>query len=103
MYAKDQKFGFFDYEQLTKDFCYNKPLSLHFRTHNPRSSFELEELVEVRSGKCFLTDSAKLTHRFGTNKLLEATLGNASIKLHYGYELGKDEPKTPEDPAADSQ
>lgn len=42
MFAKDQKFNFFDYEDITKDFCYHKPLSLQFRTRNPNTTFELE-------------------------------------------------------------
>jgi hypothetical protein len=54
------------------------------RTAAERSSFELQELVEVRSGKCFLTDSAKITHRIG-RKIVQATLANSSFKLYYGH------------------
>jgi hypothetical protein len=42
--------------------------------------------VEVKSGKCFLTDVARLTHRF-TNATLKATLAHNCVKLYYGHLL----------------
>lgn len=87
MFHKDQKFSYFDYEELTKDFCYNKPLSLHFQTENKQTAFSFDELIEVRSGKCFLADSFKLSHRIAENKLLKTAWGLNSMKVYYGYEV----------------
>jgi hypothetical protein len=86
MHSREPKFDYFEYEQLRRDFCYNKPLSLSVSTAGPNSSFELQELVEVKSGKCFLTDVAKLAHRFANNTI-KATLAHNCVKLYYGHHL----------------
>ena len=31
MLDEDKEFNFFDYEHLSKDFCFMKPISLHFK------------------------------------------------------------------------
>jgi hypothetical protein len=65
MFEEDWHFNFFDYEDLTKDFCYTKPITLEFNIQDKQSSFKLRQFIEVKNYKCNLTDHMSMERRFG--------------------------------------
>jgi len=89
MIDEDSQFNYFAYETLAEDFCHNKPLAVQFQTSNAKSLFSIAQLIEVKNGKCGLTDTLRLNHSFDDYGQLAITTRLSNFNLYYSYLLPK--------------
>lgn len=87
MFEKEKNFEFFEYERFINDFCYNKPFELLFRAANQRTKLTLDQLIEVKNGKCSLLNNITLNHSISQNKTFCLTGNPHSIGLKYQFKL----------------
>jgi hypothetical protein len=74
---------------MDQGFCHHRPLAVHLQIANHQSAFSIAQLIEVKNGKCGVTDMINLNHSFADYGQLAITTRLSSLNLNYSYVLPK--------------